>query len=130
MTSTCPCGRVEALGALSYERCCGRHLDDPSAPPPTPEALMRSRYTAYVLGRVDWLLATWDPARRPRTIDLEPGVRWTGLEIRSSTQDGDTGRVDFAARWSDAQGGRGVLREDSRFERRQGRWFYVDGVVR
>lgn len=130
MTSTCPCGRVGALGALPYGRCCGRYLDDPSLLPPTPEALMRSRYTAHALGRVDWLLATWDPAHRPRSLDLDPGLRWTGLEIRSSSEDGDTGRVGFTARWSDARGGQGVLREDSRFVRRQGRWFYVDGVVR
>jgi len=129
VSSPCPCGRTGALGVLTYERCCGRYLDDPNVALPDPESLMRSRYTAFARGRADWLLATWDPSTRPRSLDLAPGLRWCGLDVLEASEDGDEGRVRCVARWVDASGRKGMLREDSRFVRREGRWFYVDGDV-
>ncbi|MFN8076607.1 MAG: YchJ family metal-binding protein [Kineosporiaceae bacterium] len=128
MTTPCPCGRPGALGVLTYDRCCGRYLDDPATPPPDPESLMRSRYTAYATGRADWLLATWDVSTRPRRVEIDPALEWAGLEVVASSEDGDVGRVQFVARWTEA-GQPGVLREDSRFVRRGGSWFYVDGTL-
>ena len=55
----CCCGQVKA-----YIDCCGRYIDAGELPE-TAEKLMRSRYTAYVLGRTDFLLATWHPNTRP-----------------------------------------------------------------
>ena len=52
----CPCG-----SALACAECCARHIDGGIAAP-SAEALMRSRYTAYTLGRDDYLLATWHAA--------------------------------------------------------------------
>jgi len=130
VTTACPCGRGGALGALPYERCCGRYLDDPTTPAPDPESLMRSRYTAYARSRSDYVLATWDAARRPRALDLDPGMRWTGLTVLDSAEDGDTGRVRFEARYTDPRGRDGVLHENSRFVRRDGHWFYLDGDPR
>ena len=54
----CPYG----LG-MPYEACCGRFISAVSSAP-TAEALMRSRYSAYVLGRIDYLKATTLPAQQ------------------------------------------------------------------
>lgn len=87
---------------------------------------MRSRYAAYVLGRDDYVLATWHPSTRPPALDAPP-VKWLGLEVRRHLPTGpDTAVVEFVARFRDA--GRGHrLHETSRFVRENGRWFYVDG---
>ena len=88
---------------------------------------MRSRYSAFVLERADYLLATWHPSTRPATLDFDPGARWLGLEVRSHRVTGpDTAEVEFVARYR--VGGRAVrLHERSRFVREAGRWYYVDG---
>ncbi|WP_409003461.1 YchJ family protein [Streptomyces ipomoeae] len=115
----CPCGLPEA-----YERCCGR-FHSGGAAAPTAEALMRSRYSAYVVRDEAYLLRTWHPRTRPASLGLDPGVRWTGLEILATT-DGSafhtTGTVTFRASFQD-----GSLHERSRFERVDGAWVYVDG---
>jgi SEC-C motif-containing protein len=98
---------------------------------PTPEALMRSRYSAYVLGLSDYLLATWHPRTRPAAIEPDPpGLKWLGLEVRRhEQQDADHATVEFIAR--SKQGGRAArLHELSRFVREDGRWYYVDGDMR
>ena len=91
---------------------------------------MRSRYTAFVLERADYLLASWHASTRPATLDFEPGARWLGLDVRSQRSTGaDRAEVEFVARYR--VGGRAVrLHETSRFVREGGRWFYVDGDVR
>ena len=92
---------------------------------------MRSRYSAFVLGRHDYLLATWHPDTRPLTIEPDPpGLHWLGLEIRSHrVLDPDHATVEFVARHK--QGGRAQrLHELSRFERLAGTWLYVDGQLR
>jgi len=94
---------------------------------PTPEALMRSRYSAYVLGLPDYLLATWHPATAPGQLTLSP-VKWLGLEVRHAQASGEAGVVEFVARWR--EDGRGVrLHEISRFVREDGRWRYLDGEL-
>jgi len=92
---------------------------------------MRSRYSAYVLGLTDYLLATWHPRTRPALLDpKEPALRWLGLDIkRHVVADENHATVEFVAR--SKLGGRAQrLHETSRFERLQGRWLYVDGEVR
>ena len=120
----CPCGRPAA-----YADCCGRfqagplHLQAPDA-----EALMRSRYSAYVRELGDYLLLTWHPSTRPaEPMHFEPGLRWLGLEVkRHRAIDADHAEVAFVAR--SKLGGRAHrLAETSRFVREGGRWFYVDG---
>lgn len=113
----CPCGTGRPLAA-----CCGRHLD--GEPAPTPEALMRSRYTAFVLGDVAHLRRTWDPATRPRRLTLDPMTVWTGLDVLATTSDADAGTVTFRAHHDG-----GVLAERSRFTCTGGVWRYVDGVL-
>ncbi len=88
---------------------------------------MRSRYSAFVLERADYLLATWHPSTRPATLEFDPGARWLGLEVRTHHVTGpETAEVEFVARYRVA--GRAVrLHERSRFVREAGRWYYVDG---
>ena len=88
---------------------------------------MRSRYSAFVLGLADYLLATWQPATRPTSLEFEPGQRWLGLQVQQHLQVDDThATVAFIAR-SKLAGRTQVLQETSRFVREDGRWLYVDG---
>ena len=86
---------------------------------------MRSRYSAYVLGLIDYLLTTWHPSTSPGELALSP-VKWLGLEVRHAQATGEAGVVEFVARYR--ENGRGVrMQEVSRFVREEGRWFYIDG---
>ena len=115
----CPCG-----SGLAYLRCCQPWHE--GSPAPTAEALMRSRYSAYVLHLNDYLLATWHPSTRPTDLD-DASTRWLGLDVKRHQQTGpDTAIVEFVARFRAV--GRGHrLHETSRFVREDGRWYYVDG---
>lgn len=133
MTTPCPCGRTSAKSAksatpqpLPFSACCGQYLDE-NIPAPGAETLMRSRYSAFVLARADYLLATWHPSTRPATLDFAAGAKWLGLEVRShQLVDADHAEVEFVARCR--EGGRASrLHERSRFVRESGRWWYVDG---
>ncbi|MFF8605908.1 YchJ family protein [Streptomyces sp. NPDC015346] len=119
----CPCGL-----AAAYGECCGRFHAGATAAP-TAELLMRSRYSAFVVRDETYLLRTWAPETRPGEIDFDPSLRWTGLEIRDTT-DGtafhQAGTVTFVARYTQA-GEAGSLHERSRFRRHEGAWVYVDG---
>ena len=89
---------------------------------------MRSRYSAFVRGRGDYLLASWHASTRPAQLELDASVKWLGLELRSQrVLDADHAEVEFVARWREA--GRAVrLQERSRFVREDGCWFYLDGT--
>jgi SEC-C motif-containing protein len=90
---------------------------------------MRSRYAAFALGKTGYLLDTWHPSTRPRTLELDPGQRWYRLDILGSVRGGllDTeGTVDFRA-WYRVGGRAAEHRETSSFRRASGRWQYVDG---
>jgi len=118
----CPCGSGQR-----YAACCGP-LHAGERPAASAEALMRSRYSAYVLKLADYLLATWHPSTRPSELDLAADdSKWLGLDVkRHEVQDDDRAMVEFVARYRIA--GRGHrLHELSRFVREDGRWFYVDG---
>lgn len=119
-TEPCPCG------GSSYSSCCGPfHAGTPA---PTAEALMRSRYSAYVLKLEDYLRATWHPDTRPTSLELtQDENRWLGLSVKQQEQTStDRATVRFVARYK--IGGRAFrLHEHSRFQRIDGRWFYLDG---
>lgn len=121
----CPCGST-----LAYGQCCGPLHG--GAPAPDAEALMRSRYCAYVLKDSAYLLRTWHPRTRPETLDLSdpPGqrIRWLGLSIRSHAITGPgLAEVEFIARYRVGGAPAARLHERSRFEQVDGRWTYVDG---
>lgn len=123
MSQPCPCG-----SAQDYSLCCGRYLDS-DLPAPTAEALMRSRYTAFVLGREAYLLATWHPDFRPAELNLaaEAQTKWLGLDVRHHENlDATRAIVEFVARYK--IGGRAHrLHETSRFLRIGEHWHYTDG---
>lgn len=89
----CPCDSGQ-----TYVDCCGPwHLGLlQGLHAPTPETLMRSRYSAYVLGLIDYLLATWHPGTAPGELEL-PLVKWLGLEVRHAQASADAGVVEW---WS------------------------------
>lgn len=89
---------------------------------------MRSRYTAFALGDAAHLERTWHPRTRPASLDLDASTGWERLEVGAAAEDGDTATVTFRAHFRDGDR-RGVLAETSRFARRGGRWFYLDGDV-
>ena len=120
----CPCGSGRALAD-----CCGRyHAGEPA---PDAERLMRSRYSAYVLGLEDYLRATWHPDTCPASLELDatPRPQWLGLSLKAHTPLDEThATVEFVAR--DKLNGRAFrLHETSRFEKRDGRWLYVGGEI-
>ena len=121
--SLCYCGSGRA-----YARCCEPFHRGESAP--TAEALMRSRYSAYVLGDVEYLRATWHASTQPAELDLSgaAATRWLGLEVRQHRAlDADHASVEFVARYRIGGGSAVRLHEISRFVREDGRWFYIDG---
>ena len=124
----CPCRSLEA-DVEAYATCCqpwhaglgaGVHA-------PTAEALMRSRYSAYVVGLIDYLLATWHPSTSPGELELSP-VKWIGLEVLHAQATGDAGVVEFVARCR-VNGRAQRMHETSMFVRQDGRWYYIDGQV-
>jgi len=113
---------------MAFSACCDRYLAHFDAcPAPDAEALMRSRYSAFVLQRADYLRATWHVSTRPPDLEFEVGARWLGLAVlRHQVTSPSTAEVEFVARYR--VGGRAVrLHETSRFLWENGRWFYLDG---
>jgi SEC-C motif-containing protein len=130
---SCPCGRLGPSNKpLSLGVCCGRFINDfERTPAPDAEALMRSRYSAFVLEHADYLLATWHASKRPLSIDFDPGVKWLGLEVRQHRLlDAVHAEVEFVARQKNPGSPAVRLHERSRFVREQERWYYVDGDAR
>jgi len=127
--SECPCG-----SGAGFDACCGPVID--GEPARTAEALMRSRYTAYVLGDLDHIENTHaedvrDAFNRSSAESTARSVEWVGLDIRGGEdggEDDDTGTVEFAARFR-KDGDLQVHHEISNFRREQGRWVYVDGKM-
>lgn len=120
----CPCGGGR------YDACCGPLHAGGAAP--TAERLMRSRFSAFALGDVAYLLRSWAAATRPRSLELDDGTTWRRLQIVDAVDGGAAdaeGQVEFRASFRDADGA-GLLHERSRFAREAGRWVYVDGDVR
>jgi len=92
---------------------------------------MRSRYAAFATGDAAYVRETWHPGKRPDDVSLDPGIRWTGLEVLAVEAGGPgdaRGVVEFRAHWREA-GRPGVLHERSRFVRQSGRWWYLDGAT-
>lgn len=136
--TVCPCGGTHHSEPAvhqprRYLQCCGRYIDgSPLLVAPDAESLMRSRYTAYVLGRDDYVRATWHVHRRPTDFVTDPATRWLGLEVRAvQVLDSTHAEVEFVARMRHPGGQASRLHERSRFVREEdGRWYYVDGDLR
>lgn len=120
----CPCG-----SGLSYALCCGRLHAGEAAP--DARALMASRYSAYALGLEDYVRQTWASEHCPESLDLKQDpIRWLGLEILRFEETGpESAVVEYVARGRPGGGSAFRLHEVSRFEKRDGRWLYVDGDI-
>ncbi len=118
--TACPCAGSD------YANCCGRYHK--GAPAPDAEALMRSRYSAYVLKLEPYLFATWHRDTRPEIPKLlSDNEKWLGLEVKKHTpKSTDRATVEFVARYKIA-GRAHRLHEISHFLREDGQWFYLDG---
>ena len=123
MGDACYCGN-----SLGFSGCCDIYISG-GAFAPTAEALMRSRYSAFAVANENYLLATWHPDTRPSRVRFDEQQRWIGLRIKSTesgSETDDTGTVEFVARFK--VNGRGHrLHENSRFEKIDSRWYYLDG---
>jgi len=127
----CPCG-----SGTAFEPCCSRWLGGDERPPAA-ETLMRARYTAHVVGAMDFIVATHHPATRGE-IDVDAtrrwaaGSDWLGLEVRdveAGGPDDDTGQVEFVARYRDAERRRHAHHERALFEKYHGQWYFRDAQV-
>ncbi len=125
----CPCGSKKA-----EQYCCGMYLSGKKKPE-TAEKLMRSRYTAFYRGDIDYLVATLHPDKRDSSDRQEltksvDNTQWLGLTI-INTQKGKkndaTGIVEFEAIYQVDEPGQ--LHERSRFVKTGDQWFYVDGDI-
>lgn len=128
----CPCGLNPNSPKIDYLQCCGQYIEqDLSAP--TAEALMRSRYSAYVLRDEAYLLRTWHESTRPAQLGLEDdAVKWLKLEVLEKNQGSpmdEQGTVEFIASYQ-VQNKKQQIHEVSRFVKQNNQWFYVDGVIR
>ncbi len=125
----CPCGSDRNL-----DGCCGPIIDGASAP--TAEALLRSRYTAFVLGNIGYLADTLSPDIRGDFDQVEAestagDAKWQGLELRAITDGGendDSGSIEFMARFR-LRGKQRLHHELAEFRREQGRWMCVGGQM-
>ena len=120
----CPCG-----SSLPYATCCLPVLDDHRRAV-TAEALMRSRYTAFVKKHEAHIITTWHINNRPKTLNFEDHpVVWLSLEVREvldGSANDTTGTVDFTSTYLE-NGLLSRLREKSQFVREDGLWYYLSG---
>ena len=129
-TMTCPCGSNKP-----FSFCCEPAIEG-QKPAQTAEALMRSRYTAFALGIVDYLMNTTAAENRnpEDALLIEEQVRattWVGLRIIATERGGkddDSGTVEFIARF-EADDQTGELQERSNFRKENNHWYYVDGDI-
>lgn len=131
---SCPC-----QSGQSFTQCCGRWLSEKGSAAPTAEALMRSRYSAFALSDIDYLLRTLEPEQhaadeRQQLQQALSANRWLGLRVLDCVEGQANqayGEVEFIAFYESlapsTTSGIGQLHERSRFRRREGHWYYVDG---
>jgi len=126
---TCPCGSSQ-----TFQSCCEPYLSG-SAEPPTAEALMRSRYTAYVKTNIDYIRDTYDPKLRHEFDDVSARKwskesKWLGLKILSTEAGRESdvnGKIEFIAKYS-VDGSAQEYHEIAEF-RKDKKWYFVDGVI-
>ena len=131
----CPC-RATDDDKRDYAHCCAPYIEE-GKPAPTAEALMRSRYTAFVLGNIDHLEETLAPGTRDdfdrkSITHWAKQSQWHGLDILA-LEDGlegdDSGYVEFVANFS-TEGERYAHRERSLFRKVDGRWYFQEEANR
>lgn len=123
----CPCG------GDSLQTCCGPYVHG-TLPAPTAEALMRSRYTAYVLGLIPYLSAThlpqmsehFDPVQAAHWSQASQWQRLDVLDVVGGGTSDAEGYVEFMATFRQ-DGQVKTHHERSHFVRQGPRWYYASG---
>ncbi|SDJ51417.1 YchJ family protein [Microbulbifer yueqingensis] len=116
--NSCPCG-----SGKPFAQCCDLYLSG-KAYPNTAEALMRSRFSAFVTGNLPYLRKTWHPDTCPEVKQDDLNTRWTRLEVLRSKQGLKKSVVEFKAFFEDEEGER-AMQEISLFKLHKKRWVYV-----
>lgn len=123
----CPCGSQN-----KYQLCCGVFIEN-NQPPQTPEQLMRSRYTAYTLAKIDYIKQTMKGKplitfNESEAKEWAQGVSWMGLNvIQTYMENPGKGFVEFIASFLDKNQLK-TIHELSEFQKEDSTWFYVDGM--
>lgn len=126
MPDLCPC-----ISGMPYKACCEPlHLGIFHAS--SAEQLMCSRYSAFALSKISYLIDTLHPNKHraddEQTIDQTiEQTQWLGLKVINHKQTGEKATVEFVAFYH--QDPIGQLHECSNFIKQNGRWYYVDGEV-
>jgi SEC-C motif-containing protein len=121
----CPCQSQKP-----YSKCCGVFHAGKNYPDQV-EDLMRSRYSAFSKGEIDYILASHHPATRsqvnPQEIqDWSKKSKWKGLEIKHSHQDAYQGEVEFIASY-ETEGQDYRHHEIATFKKHEDKWYFFDG---
>lgn len=119
-----------------FENCCQPFLEG-NAKPITVEELMRSRFSAYAVGAVEYLLRSTHPSTRKfhdaKNIEnWAKSNKWQKLEIISKSNGeakDKSGTVEFKAHFLDAENKPQIHHELSNFRKELGKWFFVDGKI-
>lgn len=118
----CPCSSGQ-----QYRLCCGPYLEQGGIAADA-QQLMRSRYCAYTSAKVDYLLATWQAGYRPPSIEIDPRIKWIGLQVIKFAQSAEQASVEFEAKML-VDNRVEAMHECSSFIKEEGRWFYRDGIM-
>ncbi|MCQ3829684.1 hypothetical protein HXX02_09515 [Microbulbifer elongatus] len=118
MSSSCPCGTGKSI-----DQCCGLYLSGQTYPN-NAEALMRSRYSAYITGNIPYLKKTWHPDTCPELTSDDLHTNWLRLDVVRSKKGLKKSVVEFKA-WFDEGDSERALHEISLFKLHKKRWVYV-----
>lgn len=126
----CPCG-----SGNPYSECCEQIISG-AKPADTAEQLMRARYSAYVLAKMDFIFESTHPEHRQDydhagTKKWAETAEWQGLEISSTKSGGSAdsaGEVEFVAHFIE-NGDKREHREAGQFKRKDGQWYFTEGQM-
>lgn len=118
----CPC-----QSGKSYDLCCKRFISHQEVAE-NAQQLMRSRYAAYALNKLDYLIDSWHADYQPEGLQLDEGVKWVGLDIVQHSTEKNEAIVEFEALFL-VDGKVDALREKSQFVFENGQWLYTTGEM-
>jgi SEC-C motif-containing protein len=119
---------------IPFEKCCDLLISEQNIAV-SPEQLMRSRYSAYCLQKMDYILKTTDPQTLQK-IDHQGNATWAkttkffGLEILNTSEEGSKGHVEFKARYQVNDQPEQIHHEVSKFRKQSGKWYFREGKVK
>ena len=116
----CPC-----FSGKNYDQCCGPY--HAGVPAPTPEALMRSRYSGYALKKIDYIIETTvqkTSKGREEIARFSNETSFDGLDILETKGDEVTFKAHLSRNGKDVS-----FTEKSHFEKIDGKWKYHSGLM-